>query len=309
MHLLFITNNGYVPHVATTIISVLENNLDMSFIVHIMATDISDQNEKKLNQMIKKYGHQLEIKIIHPEELEIDLSVCGHWGIFPSLKLYAADFFPKVKLMLYMDADMICIGSIKALEEIDMSNYYVAAAPDEAACQQHKKRISIPQDEFYGNGGLIYFNLDKWRKEKICKKCFSYFNDPGNRNIIKFAEQDVINKVCQGYIYQLSIEWNMMQLYWLHHQRAIPVKYKKEIENYRKKTIIIHYIDACKPWFRDCNFPLKKYYFKYAAMTPWGVIDYGYSKHYEGKWATFKTKLKSKLHKLGIKKWPYCFDI
>lgn len=36
-------------------------------------------------------------------------------------------------------------------------------------------------------------------------------------------------------------------------------------------------------------------------MTPWGVIDYGYSKHYEGKWATFKTKLKSKLHKLGIK--------
>ena len=54
MHLLFITNNGYVPHVATTIISVFENNLDMSFIVHIMATDISDQNEKKTQSDDKK---------------------------------------------------------------------------------------------------------------------------------------------------------------------------------------------------------------------------------------------------------------
>lgn len=309
MHLLYVTNNSYVPHVATTLISVFENNHDMSFFVHVMATDISESNYQKLNQMVKQYGHQLEIKIIHPEELEIDLSICGHWGIFPSLKLYAADLFPEVDMMLYMDADMICISSIKALEEIDMTDYYVAAAPDEAACQKHKARLSIPQNEFYGNGGLMYFNLKKWRKNAMRQQCFSYFNDPANGDIIEFAEQDVINKICQGHIYQLSIEWNMVQIYWIHHQQAVPAEYKKEISVYRKKTIIIHYIDACKPWFRDCRFPLKKYYFKYAAMTPWGIIDYGYSKYYEGKWITFKTNIKSILHRLGIKKGYYCFDI
>ena len=309
MHLLYATNDSYVPHVATTLISVFENNPDMQFIVHVMATDISENNYQKLYQMVEQYGHQLEIKIIHPEDLEIDLSICGHWGIFPSLKLYAADLFSEVDMMLYMDADMICIGSIKSLEEIDMTDYYVAAAPDEAACQKHKARLSIPQNEFYGNGGFMYLNLKKWRKDNMRQQCFSFFNDPSNAHIIKFAEQDVINKICQGHIYQLSIEWNMAQIYWLHHQQAVPKEYKKDISSYRKKAIIIHYIDACKPWFRDCRFPLKKYYFKYAAMTPWGIIDYGYSKYYEGKWITFKTNIKSILHKLGIKKGAYCFDI
>ena len=309
MHLLYVTDDSYVPHVATTMVSVFENNPNMHFFVHLLATDISKSNEEKLNWIIKKYSHQLDIKIINPQELDINLSICGHLGIFPSLKLYEADLFPDIKSILYMDADMICINSIQALEEINMDNYYVAAAPDEAACEQHKKRLSLPQNSFYGNGGLMYFNLDKWRKDKIREKCFSYFNAPANRDIIKFAEQDVINKICQGHIYQLSIEWNMMQLYWLHHQQAIPIQYKNDIKNYRKKTIIIHYIDACKPWFRDCNFPLKKYYYKYAAMTPWKMTDYGYSKYYEGKWISFKNQIKNILHKTGVKKWPFCFDI
>ena len=119
MHLLYVTDDSYVPHVATTMVSVFENNPNMHFFVHLLATDISKSNEEKLNWIIKKYSHQLDIKIINPQELDINLSICGHWGIFPSLKLYAADLFPDIKSILYMDADMICINSIQALEEIN----------------------------------------------------------------------------------------------------------------------------------------------------------------------------------------------
>lgn len=65
MHLLYVTNDSYVPHVAATIISVFENNSNMQFFVHLLATDISKTNEEKLIWIIKKYNHQLDIKIIN----------------------------------------------------------------------------------------------------------------------------------------------------------------------------------------------------------------------------------------------------
>lgn len=106
MHLLFATNDAYVPHLATTLCSIFENNKSMQFVVHVMATDISDDNHRKLQQFIEGYSHSLDIKVVNPDELEIDLSVCGKLGIFPSLKLYAPDLFPDVDHILYVDADM-----------------------------------------------------------------------------------------------------------------------------------------------------------------------------------------------------------
>ena len=135
MHLLFATNDAYVPHVATTLASIFENNTDIHFFAHVLATDISERNISKLNAFVKHYGHELEVKIVNADDLDIDLSVCGRWGIFPSLKLYAADLFPLVDKMLYVDADMICLGSLQGIEQVDMTNYWIAEATDEQGAE------------------------------------------------------------------------------------------------------------------------------------------------------------------------------
>ena len=84
MHLLFATNNAYVPHVATTLASIFENNKDMHFGVHILATDISNTNYKKLKEFVNQYNHELDVQVINPTELKIDLSVCGN-GVYSLL--------------------------------------------------------------------------------------------------------------------------------------------------------------------------------------------------------------------------------
>jgi len=308
MHLLFVVNDAYIPHVATTLASIFENNKNMQFVVHIMATDISEINHIRLKQFISSYNHKLDIKLINPENLEIDLSVCGKWGIFPSLKLYAADLFPDVDRILYIDADMICLGRINDIEKIDMANYYIAAVTDEQGSESHKIRLNLSTNDFYCCAGLIWFNLTKWRKENIRQKCFEYFNNPQNKDIIKYGEQDVLNKVCQGHIYELPITYNMFNYYWLYHKRNIPQRYKAQIENYKKNTIIIHFIDACKPWFKDCLDPKKKLYWKYHSRTPWYHEKYGYSTAYNGYISLTKEKIKILLHKLGIKIYDYTFD-
>lgn len=309
MHLLFATNDAYVPHVATTLASIFENNMDMQFVVHIMATEISDDNYKKLKKFVERYHHLLDVKIVNPDDLEIDLSICGKWGIFPSLKLYAAELYPNVDKILYIDADMICLGSLKPIESVDMTEYYIAASTDEQGAERHKQRLNLPHDAFYGCAGLVWFNLNKWRKEDVCQKCFNYFNSPANRDIIKWGEQDVLNKVCQGHIYELPIVYNMFSFYWLHHGRNIPIRYRDNMIEHKHNTVIIHYIDSCKPWFKDNHFPLKKYYWQYHQLTPWKNETYGYSTDYEGKIHDLKIIIKQMLHSLGIKKYDYAYDI
>lgn len=308
MDLLLITNDKYVPHVATTLTSIFENNKEMSFDIHIMATDITENNYNKLKSFVQSYNNHLDLKVIKTNELEIDLSVCGKWGIFPSLKLYAADLYPNINKMLYIDADMICLGSIKELEHIDMQNYYIAAATDEQGSENHKKRLGLSTDALYCCAGLVWFNLKKWRTDNIRKKCFEYFNNPQNKDIIKFGEQDVLNKVCLGHIYELPITYNMFSFYWLHHGRNIPERYKKQMTEFKKRPIIIHFIDSCKPWFKDCLNPQKKYYWKYHAMTPWAKEKYGYSPNYKGMFQLYKNKVKLILHKLKLKENEYAYD-
>lgn len=308
MHLLLVTNDAYVPHVATTLASIFDNNKDMNFFIHVIATDISETNNEKLNNFVGRYGHELDVKILDGRDLDIDLSVCGKWGIFPSLKLYAADLYPNVDKILYVDADMICLGSLKYIEQLDMSNYWIAMATDEQGAEEHKKRLGLKHNAFYGCAGLVWFNLDNWRKRNVREKCFLYFNSPANKNIIKFGEQDVLNKVCQGFICELPITFNMFSFYWLHHGRNIPLRYKNDIAAYKKDAVIIHYIDSCKPWFKDCLFPLKSYYWKYHAMTPWCKDRYGYSPQYQGYISLFKNKVKTFLNKYSIKEYENVYE-
>lgn len=308
MHLLFSANNAYIPHVATTLASIFEHNKDIPFIVHIITTGISPANEQKLQKFINDYHQSLDIKVINPNQLKIDLSICGKWGIFPSLKLYADILFPDVDKILYIDADMICVGSLKNIENIDMTDYYIAEATDEKEAEKHKQRLGLSATNFYGCAGLVWFNLTKWRNEQIREKCLTYFNDPANNNIIKFGEQDVLNKVCQGHIYELPITYNMFNYYWLHHKKNIPSRYKTQIDKYKKEAIIIHFIDSCKPWFKDCLDSKKKLYWKYHSKTPWKNEKYGYSKNYKGHISLIKEKIKFLLHRLKLKEYDYAFD-
>lgn len=308
MHLLFISNDSYIPHVATALASIFENNKEMRFAIHLLVTDISEEKRLKLTNFVAGYQSTLDIREVRPEQLEIDLSVCGKWGIFPSLKLYAGDFFPDVDRLLYMDADMICIGSLKGLQDVDISRYVIAMSPDEEGCWKHKERLEMPSSAFYGCAGLVYFNLKRWREEQWRQKCFAYFNDSANRDIIQWGEQDVLNKVCMGHILPLPYEYNMFASYYVHHRRVVPKEMMDQLQAHKDHAVVIHYIDACKPWHQDNLFPLRRYYWQYHRLTPWKGETYGCSPVYEGAYIHLKSRIKQCLHRLGLREDEYGYD-
>lgn len=311
MNLLFVTNNLYIPHLAVTLASIFENNKNIHFDIHILATSVSIEYQEKLKSFIERYGHTLDMHVINPNDLEINPKVCGIWGIYPSLKLYAADIFKDIDKILYVDIDMICIRSFeeKGLLDISLEDYYVAAPTDAKDGNNHKMRLGIPIDNFYGCAGFMYINLKKWREDNIREKCFSYFNNPQNAEKIEFGEQDVINKVCTGHILELPIEYNVMNQYYHHTQEMLPPRYISTMNLHKKNAIIIHFIGSCKPWFDDCRFPLRYYYWQYQKLTPWAGNRYGKSPDYKGIFNAFKLRVYEELHKWGIWKSDWFYDM
>lgn len=72
-----------------------------------------------------------------------------------------------ISTLLYLDADVVCKGSLKPLTEIIFKDEFAAVIPDndstQAACA---KRLNIPEmNGRYFNAGVIYVNLKNGMKQ------------------------------------------------------------------------------------------------------------------------------------------------
>ena len=222
-----------------------------------------------------RYKQTIEIIKLSNEDAHIP--VPGRWGISTYIKLLAPKYI-NVDTILYLDIDIIVTGDLGKIEEFDISEYYAAIPPDVALSENHKARLGIPSSNFYGCCGVVYINLKKWREENLTQKFFDYLQK--NYDIIKFADQDIIKPL-------------------------ILPKYFSILPHEINKAVIIHYT-CIKPWFSDCDFPLKHLFHIYAKKSPWN-IKYTYSPNFSIK-RFFITKIRYFIQSTGIKTYPYLFQ-
>ena len=298
MNIICCTSNEYSPYLGTMLISLFTNNKG-KIIVNIFSDNIDSNNKSKFEILARQYNQEINIYNITKEELGINAP--GSWGIYPYLKLYAPVILKGIDKAIYIDTDMIILRDITKIEQINLEDYYVAMAYDCQEDKEHKKRLSIPNENFYGNSGFIYFNLNKYRNDDIWEKCKQFINH--NTNIIKFADQDVINKICTGKIFPLEIEWNMLSFYYLNSPK-ICSKFIPCLEEKKLRAKIIHYT-CIKPWYKDCDFHLKTVFIKYSKLSPW-TFKYDYSPSYSRS-SFYINKIRYFIQYLGLKKYPYLY--
>lgn len=266
MDILCCTSNEYSPYAGVMLTSLFENNKTMNFNVFVFTTGLDIANAEKMMALQNKYNHTIHIMSFTKEM--IGIKAPGTWGIFPFLKLYASHVLTDIDRLLYLDTDMIITRSVSSIEQIDINNYYIALAPDCGPVIEHRKRLGISQSHYYGNTGLIYYNLKKCREEQIWEKSVTFINE--NDDKVLYADQDVFNKICAGHILELGLEWNMQASYYLN-RPIIQPEYKKLLMQKKKEAIVLHYT-CVKPWYKDCDFPLRKEYLKYERISGWNIV-------------------------------------
>lgn len=110
-------------------------------------------------------------------------NVCELFPLIARIRLCMAKLLPEEHKVLYLDADTIICDSLEPVWDTDMSGRWLAMVDESLG--KYK-----PFGEYYFNCGVVLFNLDKIREDKIDDKWIRFFN----RRYIWLGEQDILNK-------------------------------------------------------------------------------------------------------------------
>jgi lipopolysaccharide biosynthesis glycosyltransferase len=160
--------------------------------------------------------------------------------------------------VLYMDSDVVVRQSLRPLFDMDMGDCLVAAVlpynPNPNRFGPKNIRLGRPEDAPYFSAGVIIFDNDVWRREKVGERCIAYAQE--NTKVISWADQDALNVVLEGRVKPISGRWNHMG----RHRDPIDLE----------DAAIVHFVGV-KPNKPECRHQGRALYKKIRRQTPFAV--------------------------------------
>ena len=144
----------------------------------------------------------------------------------------------KVDTFLYLDTDVICVGSISEIFSTNLSKKVLAAVPDTIE-EYHLYRLyelGFKKESTYFNSGVMYINTSEWVNNKITEKFLSLI---GMSSYV-YPDQDVLNLILNNSsVVFLSEKFNYQK--WLKLSR-------EDFYEECKLVSLVHFIGPHKPW-------------------------------------------------------------
>ncbi len=253
----FAVDDGYIPCLAVALESLIDNaSKNYYYSIKILYTNINEENKRK----IKKYKRDnVNIEFVdlnyYIEKVKDKLYTRDYYTKTTYFRLFIANLYPQFNKAIYLDSDIIVLGDISELYNVELGDNLIAAAPDDViqttkVFQEYaEKVVGVADYRNYFNAGILLMNLDEFRRFDFQDK-FLYLLET-----IKFTvaqDQDYLNRLCKGKVKIIDKGWDRMPI---------------AMDDYPIENIkIIHYNLADKPWRYD-NIRYGEYFWKYAERT------------------------------------------
>jgi len=253
--ILFATDKGYTPHLATALYSLLRNNRDINIRVVIFTGGIAVEDQEKLSMIAGGFGVELEFIELNDSIFD-ELVLNYHFKKSNYYRLYAADLI-KGESCLYLDADIIVTGSIKEIIEANLDSYYLAAV-DNPGFDRHEELGMHPASKYF-NSGVMLLNLDKWRRYCVKDRVIALTKE--KPEAILFVDQCGLNAVVDGKWLELDPRFNCQSYIFASGLNENCLK--------GNGAVIVHFTGSGKPWHMNNKHPYKKLYWEYRNKTPY----------------------------------------
>lgn len=252
-HVAFGSDSRYIPAVAASIHSILAHNRNLPILFHVVTSTLSPADLSHLASFADQYAFPLQLHFIPAQRLA-SLPKPGTPRF--SGAIYHRLLVPEIlagvaRRVLYLDADIICLGGIAPIADVPMEGKIVAAVPDVPRSQATNKRnIGLVTDEPYFNSGVLYVDVDNWNLAQVTQEVVHALLSSDGR--FSYPDQDALNTVLAGKVSYLDHRWNTLLGYM-----------ERDAD-----TIFLHYLND-KPWqmwsksFRDPPFAAS------ILHTPW----------------------------------------
>lgn len=252
----FSTDNNYLPYLDVAIRSLIDNACrDFKYHIVVLNTGLDKEKVDKI-KMLEDDNFSIEFKDISyaVKDIEDKLPNEQHFGLATWYRLFIQSLFPMYDKILYLDCDIVVLGDISRLYNIDLEDNLVAGVLEHFILNSPvfsyytKNAVGIDSGE-YINAGIMLIDLKKFREQRIEERFVELINTY-NFSVID-PDQSYINYLCKGHIKYLPFEWNRTTI--------------EKVECEHPK--IVHYALGLKPW-NDKKVFLGEYFWDYASKSP-----------------------------------------
>jgi lipopolysaccharide biosynthesis glycosyltransferase len=246
-------DRNYLNPFYALITSIFENNKDVNFHFHcIVRDDVTFEERNEIELYIKK-NNGLFFTYEVDENLIAKFVISGTWTTAVYYKIFFPLLVPKrVSRLLYLDTDMLVIGDLKPLFELDLGGFALGAVYDNYVMIQPE--INIIEEGKYFNSGMLLFNVPKWKDLKLSEKAINFLSEYPSK--IKFVDQCALNAVSKDLWLRLPEKYNLLYSY-------IPQNISQnELIEYIKDKVVVHFT-LHRPWHLLCKNRLRSIYIKY----------------------------------------------
>ncbi|HCJ6575068.1 TPA: glycosyl transferase family 8, partial [Acinetobacter baumannii] len=150
----------------------------------------------------------------------------------------------KLENFWYLDADILCVDSIKGMLSININNYVLAAVQDKCMKPDYIKSIGLNSNNKYFNSGVLFINVKAWNDFQVFEK----FNQLISKRDYKFPDQDVLNILLENKVNFIDEKFNFFTQEKIH-------------------PVLIHFVSSPKPWSVAASHSAK--YLEYYYQSPW----------------------------------------
>jgi lipopolysaccharide biosynthesis glycosyltransferase len=268
VHLLLCSNALYLQHVAVCLTSLLTNNPDLFFDIVVVGRATEELDEDKLRRSLARFlGHSLSFRqFTPPANRLLPLNPRAHYTLDNWSRLWLDEFFGNdVDRVLYLDSDIVVVGSVAPLWRIDLDGALLGAV-DIPGSDRGATDLGMRAEDGYFNSGVLLIDLKQWRETRALDTVLHYVEAYPER-MMRDVDQEALNACFHGRRKRLDYKWNTMWSFF-REPLALPLA-PAEIETVRREARVIHFNGSSKPWSYFCDHPRKPEYEKYLQMTEW----------------------------------------
>ncbi len=252
----FATDDNYLPFLAVTLESIWENSShEYDYEMYVLNSGVRGEYEEKILRYNREGFHISFVDVSEKlKGIASKLFMRDYYTATTYFRVFIAGMFPQYDKAFYFDCDLVILGDIAELYELNLDGYMLAGAPCEGvnSFEVYKRYVAevggVDPDYFF-NAGMLLMNLKAFREQGF----YDQFADLlGKYKFVVIQDEDYLNVLCQDKTLRLPRAWNKTPVA----NDILP----------REDLRIVHYLMTWKPWHYT-DIPYQEYFWEYAAKT------------------------------------------
>jgi lipopolysaccharide biosynthesis glycosyltransferase len=257
-------DQNFVIPLFTLLTSIFYNNKGTIFDIYAIATGISAHQKQELSDYAQANSATIQYYEINQAYVtSFATSSDPRYGLAAFYRLLLPGMLPEnVSKVIYMDIDIIVVGNLSELYDIDIAHVPVAAVPDPV--EWDRPDLGIANRADYFNSGVLLMNIPLWKEQKVSERAIDFLKKYPEK--ATYVDQDALNAVLINNWLKLDDKFNFTY-------RVVPFESRKSLRALIKNKIIIHYNQSTKPWHRVSSNKLDFLYHEYFKISPKAALN------------------------------------